>query len=978
MDKNRKKSVVLFAYIFVVLGMWIILSVHCGAVETNSDEKLPQTVEQDESTQQETKESKMQTTEQKIIRIGSFEDTFNYVDKNGVRRGYGYELMQALAGYTGWKFEYVKCDWSNCFEMLENGEIDVMGDISYTDERAEKMLFSEKPMGEEKYILYADLSHTDIETSDFKSMDGKRVGVLMDTEPEIMLTEWENKNGIHTEHVNVYNNDDVEKKLANHDIDCFVSLEESIWSEQGISSVTTIGKSGIYFVINEERSDIKTELDWAMSQLNQESPFFQADLYKKYFTLEYNQFLTGEEKSWLEEHGDIRIGFLNNDPAIFSMDETTGKLTGMLSEYVSYAKDCLGNQTLKFNIQDYEDYDEMIQALQDHEIDMIFYAGRNPDLAEKKGYTLTNTVWTYSLMAVTDEENFDENNVYTVAVPKERDALKQHIAFSYPQWKLVDYDSLEDAADMVTNEKADCFLMGASQALIYDNNQNFKSVSLTKTMEACFAVKSGEATLLSLLNKTLKAMPSDMLTSELAIYDSTADKVTFLDFVKDNMLTFFLATGFSALSIIGIILVLLRKARKAEAVAKFAANDTQKLNNKLEIALKKAEDASLAKTRFLNNMSHDIRTPMNVILGYAQLMENELKGKELPETLEHLEKLQQSGNLLLSIINNVLDMARIESGRMELDENYARIGDVRKSLFAVFDEKARRKNIALHYTMNVEHEHVLTDITKVEEIFVNILSNAIKYTPPGGSVMMRVDELPCDEPGYMIERNRVSDTGIGMSQDYLTKIFDAFTREQNTTKSKIAGTGLGMSIVKKYVELLGGTIEVESELGKGSTFTVTLKHKIADESYYVKKHTENLESGIKILEGRNILLAEDNDLNAEIAEAILKHAGLKIERVENGVQCVNRITEMPVDTYDMILMDIQMPKMNGYKATQTIRHLTDKDKACIPIIAMTANAFEEDKRDAIAAGMNGHIAKPIQVDKLLSMLVEIIRQQENC
>ena len=978
MDKNRKKSVVLFAYIFMVLGMWIILSVHCGAVETNSDKKLPQTVEQDESTQQETKESKTQTTEQKIIRIGSFEDTFNYVDKNGVRRGYGYELMQALAGYTGWKFEYVKCDWSNCFEMLENGEIDVMGDISYTDERAEKMLFSEKPMGEEKYILYADLSHTDIETSDFKSMNGKRVGVLMDTEPETMLTEWENKNGIHTEHVNVYNNDDVEKKLANHDIDCFVSLEESIWSEQGISSVTTIGKSGIYFVINEERSDIKTELDWAMSQLDQESPFFQADLYKKYFTLEYNQFLTGEEKSWLEEHGDIRIGFLNNDPAIFSMDETTGKLTGMLSEYVSYAKDCLGNQTLKFNIQDYEDYDEMIQALQDHEIDMIFYAGRNPDLAEKKGYTLTNTAWTYSLMTVTNEENFDEHNVYTVAVPKEKEALKQHIAFSYPQWKLVDYDSLEDAADMVTNEKADCFLMGASQALIYDNNQNFKSVSLTKTMEACFAVKSGEATLLSLLNKTLKAMPSDMLTSELAIYDSTADKVTFLDFVKDNMLVFFLATGFSALSIIGIILVLLRKARKAETVAKIAANDTKKLNDKLEIALKRAEDASLAKTRFLNNMSHDIRTPMKVILGYAQLMENELKGKELPETLEHLEKLQQSGNLLLSIINNVLDMARIESGRMELDENYARIGDVRKSLFAVFDEKARRKNIALHYTMNVEHEHVLTDITKVEEIFVNILSNAIKYTPPGGSVMMSVDELPCDEPGYMIVRNRVSDTGIGMSQDYLTKIFDAFTREQNTTKSKIAGTGLGMSIVKKYVELLGGTIEVESELGKGSTFTVTLKHKIADESYYVKKHTENLESGIKILEGRNILLAEDNDLNAEIAEAILKHAGLKIERVENGVQCVNRITEMPVDTYDMILMDIQMPKMNGYKATQTIRHLTDKDKACIPIIAMTANAFEEDKRDAIAAGMNGHIAKPIQVDKLLSMLVEIIRQQENC
>ena len=926
-----------------------------------------------DSTKQETKKSGTQTNECKVIRVGSFEDTFNYVDENGVRRGFGYELMQALAGYAGWKFEYVKCDWSNCFDKLENGEIDIIGDISYTDERTQEMLFSEEPMGEEKYILYADMSNTDIGTSDFKSMDGKRVGVLLGTEPESMLTEWEKKNGIHTEHVNVYDNDDVKKKLADNEIDCFVSLEEAIWSELGISSVTSIGKSGIYFAINKERSDIKKELDFAMRQLDKDSPFFKADLYKKYFTLDYSQILTGQEKSWMEEKETIRIGFLNDDPAVFFMDEETGKLTGMMAEYIAYAKDCLGNQILKFNIQSYDDYDEMIQALQDCEIDMIFYAGRNPNFAEENGYAFTNTAWTYSLMAVTDEKYFNENEVHTVAVPKEKEALKQHIAFNYPQWKLVDYDSFNDAADMVIKENADCFIMGTSQVIKYDNNKDFKSIPLTKTMEACFAVRRGEGNLLSILNKTLKTMPSDMLTSALAIYDSTADKVTFLDFIKDNLLNVFVTTSLFALGIIGIILVLLRKARKAEAAAKVAAKDTQKLNDKLEVALKKAEDASLSKTSFLHNMSHDIRTPMNAVLGYAQLMKDELKGKGMPETLEHLEKLQQSGNLLLSIINNVLDMARIESGRMEIDESYTQIEYILQDLFEIFDDEAKKKNIAFNYKMNVEHDHVLIDITKIKEILVNILSNAIKYTPAGGSVMVNVDELPCDEPGYMIVRTSVSDTGIGMSQEYLTKIFEAFTREQNTTKSKIAGTGLGMSIVKKYVDLLGGTIDVESELGKGSTFTVTLKHRIADESCYAKKHVEELGTGSEILNGKNILLAEDNDLNAEIAETILERVGLKIERVEDGIQCVNKVEKMPVGTYDMILMDIQMPKMDGYKATQEIRHLPDKDKACIPIIAMTASAFEEYKREAIAAGMNGHIAKPIDVNELMAILVKNTR-----
>jgi signal transduction histidine kinase/CheY-like chemotaxis protein len=655
------------------------------------------------------------------------------------------------------------------------------------------------------------------------------------------------------------------------------------------------------------------------------------------------------EKSWLEEHGGIRIGFLNNDPIVFSMDKKSGEIRGTLSEYISYAKDCLGNHTLKFDIQAFDDYDKMIEALQNKEIDVIYYASRNSNVAEKKGYALSNTAWTYSLMAVTEKEDFNENDSYVVAVPKNKVALKQHIAYYYPQWKLVDCDTINEAANMVVHGKVDCFIKGSSQVLKFDGNKNFKIISLTKTMEACFGVKDGQATLLSILNKTIKAMPSDMLTSAIAMYDSTAYKTTFYGFLKDHLAVVLIL----GVSIIIVILLLLRKARRAEASAK---------------------EANLAKTQFLHNVSHDIRTPMNAILGYSELMKNELKDNDLSKVVEHLNKLQKAGNILLSI--NVLDMARIESGHMELDENYANIEDIRQRLFEMFEDEAKKKNIHVRYTFNVEHKHVMADVTKVEEIFVNILSNAVKYTPSNGSVEVNVDELSCDEPGYMIVRTSITDTGIGMSQEYLDKIFESFSRERMTS-SKISGTGLGMAIVKKYVDLLGGTIDVKSVLGKGSTFIVTLKYKIADEKYYLNEQEENCEVDNKILDGKHILLAEDNDLNAEIALTILERAGLFVERVKNGIECVNKVIENPVGTYDVILMDIQMPKMDGYKATCEIRNLQDKAKACIPIVAITANAFEEDKKKAMDAGMDGHIAKPINIEDLFVVLTDIMNKHKS-
>ena len=335
-----------------------------------------------------------ETAPVKVVRVGSFEDTFNYCNEKGARKGYGYELLQTLSGYTGWQFEYVTCDWSDCFEKLENGEIDIMGGISYMEDRAEEMLFSDEPMGEEKYYLYADLSRADISASDFKTLDGKKIGVVMGTEPEVMLTEWEEKHGIKTQHVNISNNEDVKQKLANHEIDCFVSLEESYWADLGISTITRVGKSSIYYVLNKDRSDLKEELDNAMSTLDEEAPFYTADLCKRYFSLDYKPILTGEEKAWLRKHGAIRMGFLTSDSGVSTYDPATGEITGTIIDYIQFAADCLGNQELEFQLVGYDDKEAELNALKSGEIDMIFHFDQSPNLAEEYRVARTNTTWT--------------------------------------------------------------------------------------------------------------------------------------------------------------------------------------------------------------------------------------------------------------------------------------------------------------------------------------------------------------------------------------------------------------------------------------------------------------------------------------------------------------------------------------------------------------------------------------------------------
>ena len=903
-----------------------------------------------------------ETAPVKVVRVGSFEDTFNYCNEKGARKGYGYELLQTLSGYTGWQFEYVTCDWSDCFEKLENGEIDIMGGISYTEDRAEEMLFSDEPMGEEKYYLYADLSRADISASNFKTLNGKKVGVLMGTEPEVMLTEWEKKYGIKTQHVNISNNEDVQQKLANHEIDCFASLEESLWAELGISTITRVGKSSIYYVLNKDRSDLKEELDNAMRALDEEAPFYTADLCKKYFSLDYKPILTGEEKAWLRKHGAIRMGFLTSDSGVSTFDPATGEITGTITDYIQFAADCLGNQKLEFQLVGYDDKEAELNALKSGEIDMIFHFDQSPNLAEEYRVARTNTTWTANMMVVTNQQLFTENKVNRVAVPQNKISLTRYIAFYYPQWEIVDCDTQEDAIKLVKDGQADCFIIGVSSEAKYSKIYGFYSVPLPNPANSCFAVNSGNRSLLSILNKTIKAMPANMLTSSLAMHKSSLRKVTLSEFIKDNFVMVLLVGSIAVAVILLTILKLLRKARKAEAAARKAADDTQELNAKLQIAVENAESANHAKSTFLFNMSHDIRTPMNAIIGYADLASRHLDD---PAKLEkYMENIQVCGQNLLMLLNNVLDLARIENDKTEMEYSVSDVDKDFRNCIAMFRNLADSKGQTLMVTTQLLHPYIYADIPHLTEVCTNLVSNAVKYTGAGGTICCDVTQKPGEKEGWCDTVVTVADNGIGMSQEFQKHIFEPFERERTSTISKVEGSGIGMGIVKKLVGLMGGTVEVESRIGVGSTFTVTIPCRIASEDEIQAKR-ETGPSDQKSLFGVKILLVEDNDLNAEIAVELLQEEGSTVDRAKDGVECVDMLEKAANGTYQLILMDIQMPVMNGYDAAKKIRRMDDPQKADIPIIAMTANAFSEDKQAALDAGMNDHIAKPINMNVLV-------------
>ena len=430
--------------------------------------------------------------------------------------------------------------------------------------------------------------------------------------------------------------------------------------------------------------------------------------------------------------------------------------------------------------------------------------------------------------------------------------------------------------------------------------------------------------------------------------------------VKQQALVFLVAVSIAVLATAICYLMLHRKQRE-----KLYTEEIRK-------SAEKARKANEAKTRFLFNMSHDIRTPMNAIVGFSGLLEKSIHDEK--KSLDYIKKIRVSSDILLTIINQVLEMARIESGKITLNPESVNIREMVEAMNTVFESSLTKKSLEYQCSLNVVHDQILCDKTKMEEIILNVVSNSIKYTNPHGKITVSIDELDSEDEKNANYKVVVEDNGIGMSQDYLPHIFEEFSREHTSTEIRVAGTGLGLPIVKSLVDRMGGTIEVESEEGKGTRFIMKFSFPVSLENQVREKEKQNIPDITEKLEGKRILLAEDNELNAEIAETVLEETGIKVKHVEDGIQCIEELKKMPEKYYDVILMDVQMPNMDGYTATQRIRDLDDS-RAEIPIIAMTANAYDEDRRKAQEAGMDGFLAKPLDVDEMMRLLAQIIKTE---
>ena len=932
--KDKKKRLCLS---ILALIMLLFVPVFAYASEIKSDGKTTQAMKE----------------ENKTVRVGYFPyANFQEGGYGEHKQGAGYEYLQKISYITGWKYEYVYGSFKECLDMLADGEIDLLGSVSYTPERAESIDYSTYAEGTERYWIYTREEHANLADGDLKQMNGCRIGATDGSYQKELLEKWLDSNQIQAEVVGCKDYDEMIEKLDADELDALVVPALSVNSD--FIAIANIGAGDCYFGVSKSRPDLLEELNSALEEINNTETDYSSKLYARYEgKAVINYALNKEEKQWLDAHENtICVGYLKDNLPFCG--EENGKLTGILGTVLDTVQE---KYKITIKAVPCSTGEQMNEALQSGEIDIAGPIIQDLYTQEQFQVILTDEIFDITPVVIYKGNEY-RSSLSTIAATDTSLYSELMVSFLFPDAEIKQYDTQEECLEAVANGKAGATVIPSSKINLLNESPMTKSLSfaeMAKRQELALFTKRENRRAATIINKAIE-QSSNVLNGVVLAQNSVSEKKMTLQDVFAEYGGLAVGVSFVIVFVLLLLVYSLSVSRKKQMEALKEAQD--------------ANAANIAKTTFLNHMSHDIRTPMNAIVGFTDIA---MKRKPNKEVENCLKKIRQSSEYLMTLINDVLDISRIESGKLEYKPVPADLRDIINTVSSI--ARGYMENRDLNFCVSREElktPYVMADELRIREVLLNIISNAVKFTKDGGTISFVAENCPGNDEHHVIVRYRISDTGIGMSEEFQSRIFDEFTQENDGARTSYKGTGLGMAIAKKYVDLMGGKIEVSSRQGIGSTFTVEIPLRIAEQVLTEKE--EKLRKDMD-LHGLHVLLAEDNDLNAEIAVSLLEEQGMIVTRAADGKSALLQFCNTAPGTFDLILMDIMMPEMNGYETTKAIRNLSDRpDGKEIPIIAMTANAFAEDVQAALDAGMDDHVAKPMDMDILISAIEKCVKR----
>lgn len=860
--------------------------------------------------------------------------------------GWGYEYLQTLSYYTkGWQYEYVSGTFNELMDMLEAGEIDLMPNISYSAEREQKLLFSSNPEGTERYYIYAKPDRDDLAKGDPQALQGLTIGCNSGVMQTIVGQQWLADEGVTCTYKEIDTGSALFEALADGEVDAVI-MNDTI-SSPDASPMFYVGSSDYYFAVPKSRPDLMSDINAAMASISRVNPRYNDEVKSSYSAQNSgSSLLTGVERSWLKANGNtITLGYLKNQLPYCTQNDD-GEMEGSLASLATTLHDKFG---IKVKTVAFSSNKQMTKALSKGTIDVALPFFRDYWLAEQAGVIQSNPMGTVSLTAIHSSNNLNsdlKNIAYTGYAIVNRFELES----LFPDATISEYPNADEALKALNEGKASCIIVPSTRLqTIRDAHdiEGFETQELTNTAELSCMIPRGKPELLGIINKGIINAGESLSASSYSSTSYSAQESDTFQFVYRNRTAIATVLIFALLASIVVLVWSLQRARQER---------------------QKADAANAAKTAFLTRMSHDIRTPLNGILGLIEI--EELKEGDIQVARESRAKARVAANHLLSLINDILEMGKIEDRKLTLEHAPFNLKELCDNTLVLCKLRASDNGITMQDNSlpYATGPYMIGSPTHIRQIMINLLDNSIKYNKHGGSVTFSSKTKPLDN-GRALFCFSVSDTGIGMTPKFLKHIYEPFAQEGDDARSKFQGTGMGMPIVKSLVELMGGTIEISSEVGVGSTFNVQIPLDI-DKNPQAREDASRQANSCS-LAGMNVLLAEDNELNAEIAQALLESEGIVVTRAADGNETVDLYVGRPAGSFDAILMDIMMPGMDGYEATRAIRLSEKADAADIPIIALTANAFAEDAKAAHDAGMNAHLSKPIDFNKLKNMLARI-------